>query len=91
MWTYTCGIDFELTRAQAELCSQGGRDAEPFVLEVMKSPRVRRQLKRVDPAHLRAELESYGAWEAHELADHAENLKRLVWLAACDITEEVVS
>lgn len=32
-------------------------------------------------------LRQYGAWDDNELNDHAENLKRLTWLAGCDLNE----
>jgi hypothetical protein len=37
---------------------------------------------------LSAELKEYGAWGAEELADHDQNLQRVLWLAAGDITEQ---
>jgi hypothetical protein len=33
-------------------------------------------------------LKEYGAWDRQELADHDQNLQRILWLAACDITEQ---
>lgn len=35
----------------------------------------------------RAYLKAFGAWDAEELADHAANMARLLWIAACDIRE----
>lgn len=32
-------------------------------------------------------LASYGAWDDEQLADHDENLRRLVWLTGCDLRE----
>lgn len=40
-----------------------------------------------DPKDCAAFLKSYGAWDAEELSDHAENLRRLVWLTGCDLRE----
>jgi hypothetical protein len=37
---------------------------------------------------LSAELKEYGAWDAEELADHEQNLQRILWLASGDITEQ---
>ena len=50
-------------------------------------PAIARQLRAIDPALLREELGGYGAWDETELADHAQNLQRLVWLAAGDIND----
>lgn len=32
-------------------------------------------------------LRPYGAWDDDELEDHEQNLRRLVWLAGCDLCE----
>lgn len=44
---------------------------------------------KLDPAKVRAELDEYGAWDEAELADDAANLQRIVWIAACNISEEL--
>lgn len=36
---------------------------------------------------LRDELKECGAWSGEELSDHAENLKRALWLACLDAQE----
>ena len=41
-----------------------------------------------DPADCRAMLKGYGAWDDEELADHDENLARLVWLTGCGLAED---
>ena len=45
------------------------------------------RLAKIDPAILRDELREYGAWDENELADHDQNLQRLLWLAAGDIVD----
>ena len=42
----------------------------------------------VTPAALAAELKAYGAWDADELADDAENWNRIVWLAIGDLRDK---
>lgn len=80
-------IELQLTMEQANSGShQGQCDAD--VLELSKMPDVACQLERIEPALLAAELEEYGAWDAEQLADHEENIQRILWLACCDITEE---
>jgi len=54
-----------------------------------KLPKIKRQLAKINPELLRAELKEYGAWSPEELADHEDNLDRLVWIAGCDIREEM--
>ena len=50
-------------------------------------PGIRQQLDALDPEKVRAELKEYGAWDAEDLADHEQNLQRVLWLAACNIVE----
>jgi hypothetical protein len=51
-------------------------------------PKIKRQLDKIDPELLRSELKEYGAWDANELANHEDNLDRILWIAGCDIREE---
>ena len=37
---------------------------------------------------LRKHLKGYGCWDARELCDHQANLRRLIWLWACDCREQ---
>ena len=46
------------------------------------------QLENIDPDILRSELSEYGAWGSDELVNHADNLERIVWLAANVVAEE---
>jgi len=39
------------------------------------------------PWLLREHLRGTGAWEPSELCDHQENLRRLLWIWACDCRE----
>lgn len=45
-------------------------------------------LNHIDPDKIRDELRDCGAWDDEELADNEANLRRIVWLAACNIREE---
>lgn len=80
-------INLTLTLAQAQSCSGSGRQDEN-VRALSAEPAIAAQLAEVDPAALRAALKEYGAWDASELADHAQNLQRLLWLACCDVAED---
>jgi hypothetical protein len=86
-WTTSSGrIELNITKRQAAGASHPGScDAE--VLELSQVPAIRRQLEHIEPALLRAELSEWGAWDETELADHAQNLQRLLWLAAGDIAD----
>jgi hypothetical protein len=80
------GIELQMTKAQAQAVShQGQCDAD--VLELSKQPKIARQLASLDPLKLRSELHEYGAWDDKELADHTQNLQRILWMAAGEIVE----
>lgn len=89
MWfTSSSGqIELKMTMEQAKSAShQGQCDAD--VAELARVPAIKRQLDAIDPATLASELKEYGAWDDAELADHAQNLQRILWLAAGNIVEE---
>jgi hypothetical protein len=88
MWFSTSSgrIELKMTLAQARSASHQGQ-CDNDVRALSEVPAIRRQLERIDPALLRAELREYGAWDETELVDHAQNLQRLLWIAAGDICE----
>lgn len=79
-------IELRMTLEQAKSVSHSG-PCDEDVISLSCEPRIRRQLNRIDPQTLRDELREYGAWDAEELADHEDNLQRILWLAGCDIRE----
>ena len=88
--SYTSGtglIELQMTVEQAESASHSG-DCDEDTRELSKVPAIAEQLAKLDPTALSAELREYGAWGAEELADHDQNLQRILWLAACDIREQ---
>lgn len=54
-------------------------------------PELAQQLAQIDRATLASELSEYGAWDDVELSGHEDNLDRIVWLAAGDISDSVYS
>lgn len=44
----------------------------------------------IDSEELRLELKNYGAWDALELSDHVQNIKRIIWIAAGNLREELL-
>jgi hypothetical protein len=52
-------------------------------------PAIKRQLDKLKPELVVECLKEYGAWDAEELANHDANLDRLLWVACCDIAEEL--
>jgi len=80
-------IELQMTMEQAESASHSG-ECDDDVAELAKVPAIAEQLAKIDPALLSAELKEYGAWDDEERADHDQNLQRILWLAADDITEQ---
>jgi hypothetical protein len=88
-WTESLGrINLQLTRAQAASASHPG-PCDADVAALVRTPAIARQLRKIPPALIAESLREVGAWDATELSDHAQNLQRLVWIAANDITEEL--
>jgi hypothetical protein len=46
------------------------------------------QLKAISPELLISELKECGAWDSEELANHEDNLDRLLWLACGDLVDQ---
>lgn len=89
MWFSTSSgrIEIKMTLEQARGASHQGQ-CDNDVKALSEVPAIARQLRKIDPALLSVELREYGAWDDAELADHAQNLQRILWIAAGDIVEE---
>ena len=88
MWFSTSSgrIELQITKNEARIgYHQGQCDAD--ILALSQTPRIRRQLVKLNPALVRYELREYGTWEEDELMDDAQNLQRLLWIA-CDVVAE---
>jgi hypothetical protein len=57
------------------------------ISELLKTPLIKAQLLDISSELLRSELKEYGAWDALELSNHADNLARILWIACGDIVE----
>lgn len=84
----SCGrIEIQMSLEEAKSAShQGQCDAD--VADLARVPHIAAQLAEIDPAVLRGVLKEYGAWDETELADHDQNLQRLLWSLAGDIVEQ---
>lgn len=80
-------IELQMSLAEAKSASHQGQ-CDDDVEALSKEPHIAAQLAAIEPATLARELKEHGAWDAEELADHDQNLQRLLWLAAGDIVEE---
>ena len=88
MYTTFNRFELRLTRTQAaQGHHQGACDAD--IADLRTVPAIRRQLDKLDPAIVAAELAEYGAWDETELADHEANLDRILWLGCGQITDEL--
>jgi len=83
---FNYGVCITMTRAQAHQGYHSGA-CDEGVRALSAVPAIARQLRKLDPADVVRELRGYGAWDDTELADHAQNLQRLLWLAAADIVD----
>lgn len=84
---WTCGsgrIELQMTLDQAHSAYHQGR-CDDDVQALSDEADIRAQLDALDVETVKRELREYGAWDDDELSDHAQNLQRLLWLAAGDI------
>lgn len=88
MIAYFDRFTIQVTKKQALQGSHvGACDEDIKYLRTL--PKIRRQLNRLDPEKLKAELREYGAWDETELSNHDKNLSRILWLACGDIRDEI--
>jgi len=88
MEAYFNRFSISMTKDMALSCSHQGACDEDVAYAV-RVPRIRRQLDRIDPEDIRAELKETGAWDAEELSDDENNRERIVWIAAGNIKDEM--
>jgi ribosomal protein L32 len=87
-WVGEHGVSVSLTAEQIAACSHPGRcddDVESVIGELGLAG-----IGQLAQAELiRRELREWGAWDDEELKDAAQNIRRLVWIAAGDLAQEV--
>lgn len=89
-WTESLGrIELRIPLDLARTCCHPG-DCEADVLAAREHWLIIEQLARLVPSTVAESLKEYGAWSDEELADHNQNLTRLLWLACSDVAEEHV-
>lgn len=88
-WSESLGrIELQISREDAESASHPG-PCDADVARLRDVPYIREQLDKLSPALVIECLRDYGAWDAEELANHENNLDRLLWIACGDISEDV--
>lgn len=81
------GLTLEMTLEQAESVSHQGQCDED-VKALMRVPAIASQLEKMPDDCIIRELRETSAWDVSEMLDRETNLRRIVWLAGCDIKEE---
>ena len=79
-------FEFALTREDVDRCHHTGT-CDDDVYEVSQYEYVVEQFNRIEKETIRTVLKEYAEWNSDELADDAENRRRVVWLAAADIQD----
>ena len=88
MFVYFNHFTIAMTKKQAAACSHPGAcDAD--VAALVGTPAMERQLRRIPDVDLVAELKEYGAWDDLELHNRIQNERRIVWVAAGNIMDEI--
>lgn len=83
-----CGrIEIQMSLAEAQSASHQGQ-CDDDVKALSELPHIDAQLAEINPVILVDVLREYGAWDAEQLADHEQNLQRLLWSLAGDIVGE---
>ena len=85
-YTHFNRFEFKLTRDQAMTGFHQGQ-CDESINYLRTVPAIAKQLDKLDPAKVRDELREAGAWTDEELANHDDNLSRLLWVACADIVE----
>lgn len=80
-------IELQMSLEEAQSASHSG-SCDDDVAALSRVPHIAAQLEAIGPDALRQELEGYGSWDETELADHDQNLQRILWIACGDICEE---
>ena len=80
-------FSLKLTLAEAKTGSHSG-PCDDDIAFLVTVPRIKKQLDKLEPVQVQDELSEYGAWSHEELADHEENLSRILWIACSNILDE---
>jgi len=90
-WASSSGrIELVINPDDALACAHPG-PCDDDVYQLSQTAHMVEQLQKLDRALVASELREWGAWDSDELADHEQNLQRLLWVACCEIVEELRS
>lgn len=63
-------------------------DCSDDIAALRRVPYITEQLNAIYENDLRTELARWGAWSDDDLADHDENLSRILWIACGNIQDD---
>ena len=87
LWESGCGrLTLTLTEADAHIGYHAG-DCEDDLRDLMADRIIRDQLDALDPQTVAEYLREFGTWSDDDLANHHDNLMRVLWLACGDLVE----
>ena len=81
-------FSISLTKDDAFYGSQNGQ-CESYIQDLLNDPKISKRLDKLNSDDIRAELKDAGAWDAEELADDEANRARILWIACCNIRENI--
>jgi hypothetical protein len=79
-------FEIKMTKNQALSASHSGA-CDDDIAYLLTLPAIKKQLAKIADNTLAEELKEYGAWE--DFSNRDDNNARIIWLAACNIREEV--
>lgn len=78
-------FEIEMTKQQAEAVSHPG-PCDADVSDLVRHPKIRRQLAKISDKKLACELAEYSDWD---VTDREANEERIIWLAGGMIMDEL--
>ena len=86
-WTSSSGrIELSIPYGMESIGYHSGA-CDSDIAELLELQPIKAQLSGIAPQVLREELKEFGAWDSEELANHEENLARILWIACGDLVD----
>lgn len=86
-WTSSSGrIELSIPYGMESIGYHSGA-CDSDIEELLELQPIKAQLSGIAPQVLREELKEFGAWDSEELANHEENLARILWIACGDLVD----
>ena len=86
-WTSSSGrIELNIPQGLESVGYHSGA-CDSDIAELMELDSIKAQLSAIVPQVLSDELKEFGAWDDLELANHGDNLARILWIACGDLVD----